>query len=226
VPARTARTARTHPVHTPQKLQRELEDLQLVMRARNGDEKALDALMRRYAGFVRLKASSYFLAGGDSDDLIQEGLIGLYKAVRDFRTDKETSFRSFAELCVTRQIITAIKTATRFKHAPLNTYVSFSHTPAGQDRDGECTLGDALPGPGVDEPSICVISTEELQSLVFCLGTGLSRLEADALKLYLEGESYEEMAARLGCDTKTIDNALQRVKRKVLTHQKGRQVLA
>ncbi len=197
-----------------------------MLKARNGDSAAMDVLIRRYNGFVRLKASSYFLAGGDSDDLIQEGLIGLYKAVRDFRTDKETSFRSFAELCVTRQIITAIKTATRFKHAPLNTYVSFSHTPAGQDRDGECTLGDALPGPGVDEPSICVISTEELQSLVFCLGTGLSRLEADALKLYLEGESYEEMAARLGCDTKTIDNALQRVKRKVLTHQKGRQVLA
>jgi RNA polymerase sporulation-specific sigma factor len=208
-----------------QKAQRELEDLQLVLKARNGDSAAMDVLIRRYTGFVRLKASSYFLAGGDSDDLIQEGLIGLYKAVRDFRTDKETSFRSFAELCVTRQIITAIKTATRFKHAPLNTYVSFSHTPAGQDGEGECTLGDALPGPTVDEPSICVISTEELQSLVFCLGTGLSRLEADALKLYLEGESYEEMAERLGCDTKTIDNALQRVKRKVLTHQASRQVL-
>src|SRR5881296_2750644 len=209
-----------------QKAQRELEDLQLVVRARNGDDGAMDQLIRRYTGFVRLKASSYFLAGGDGEDLVQEGLIGLYKAVRDFRSDKETSFRSFAELCVTRQIITAIKTATRFKHAPLNTYVSFSHTPAGQDRDGECTLGDALPGPGVDEPSICVISTEELQSLVFCLGTGLSRLEADALKLYLEGESYEEMAARLGCDTKTIDNALQRVKRKVLAHQQSRQVLS
>jgi RNA polymerase sporulation-specific sigma factor len=220
VAARVATAAQT-----AQKAQRELEDLQLVLKARNGDSGAMDVLMRRYTGFVRLKASSYFLAGGDSDDLIQEGLIGLYKAVRDFRTDKETSFRSFAELCVTRQIITAIKTATRFKHAPLNTYVSFSHTPAGQDGEGECTLGDALPGPGVDEPSICVISTEELQSLVFCLGTGLSRLEADALKLYLEGESYEDMAERLECDTKTIDNALQRVKRKVLTHQKGRQVL-
>src|SRR5258705_13526639 len=150
--------------------------------------------MRRYHGLVRLKASSYFLAGGDSDDLIQEGLIGLYKAVRDFRHDKETSFRSFAELCVTRQIITAIKTATRFKHAPLNQYVSFSHTPAGQESDSEVTLGDAIPGPGVDDPAICVISTEELQSLVFSLGTGLSKLEADALKLYLEGSSYEEMA--------------------------------
>jgi RNA polymerase sporulation-specific sigma factor len=210
---------------TAQKAQRELEDLQLVLKARNGDGTALDALIKRYTGFVRLKSSSYFLAGGDSEDLIQEGLIGLYKAVRDFRPDKETSFRSFAELCVTRQIITAIKTATRFKHAPLNTYVSFSHTPAGQDVDGECTLGEALPGPHTQEPSVCVISTEELQSLVFTLGTGLSRLEADALRLYLEGESYESMAELLGCDTKTIDNALQRVKRKILTHQRARQVL-
>ena len=208
-----------------QRAERELEDLQLVIRARNGDLRAMDTLIRRYTGFVRLKASSYFLAGGDSDDLIQEGLIGLYKAVRDFRSDKETSFRSFAELCITRQIITAIKTATRFKHAPLNTYVSFSQTPAGQESEGDCTLGDALPGPSVDEPSICVISTEELQSLVFCLGTGLSKLEADALRLYLEGSSYEEMAVELRVDTKTIDNALQRVKRKILQHQAGRQVL-
>ncbi len=213
------------PATAAQKAQRELEDLQLVLRARNGDSGALDVLIRRYTGFVRLKASSYLLAGGDSEDLIQEGLIGLYKAVRDFRADKETSFRSFAELCVTRQIITAIKTATRFKHAPLNTYVSFSHTPAGQDSDSDCTLGDALPGPSVDEPSVCVISTEELQSLVFRLGSGLSQLEHDALRLYLEGSSYEEMAEDLGCDTKTIDNALQRVKRKILTHQKSRQVL-
>jgi RNA polymerase sporulation-specific sigma factor len=208
-----------------QKAQRELEDLQLVMKARNGSTAALDALMRRYNGFVRLKASSYFLAGGDSEDLVQEGLVGLYKAVRDFRADKETSFRSFAELCVTRQIITAIKTATRFKHAPLNTYVSFSHTPAGQDSDGDCTLGDALPSSAVNEPSVCVISTEELQSLVGCLGTGLSQLESDSLRLYLEGSTYEQMAADLGCDTKTIDNALQRVKRKILQHQATRQVL-
>ena len=218
--ARTATAAQT-----AQKAQRELEDLQLVLRARNGDGTALDALMRRYAGFVRLKASSYFLAGGDSDDLIQEGMIGLYKAMRDFRTDKETSVLSFAELCVTRQIITAIKTATRFKHSPLNTYVSFSHTPAGQESEGECTLGDALPGPGVQEPSVCVISTEELQSLVFALGSGLSKLESDALRLYLEGSSYEDMAEELECDTKTIDNALQRVKRKVVMHQKSREVL-
>jgi RNA polymerase sporulation-specific sigma factor len=219
----TARAA--HATRPAQKAQRELEDLQLALKARNGDGVALDQLIRRYTGFVRLKASSYFLAGGDSEDLIQEGLIGLYKAVRDYRTDKETSFRSFAELCVTRQIITAIKTATRFKHAPLNTYVSFSHTPAGQESDGDCTLGDALPGPAVNEPSVCVISTQELQSLVGCLGTSLSTLESDSLRLYLEGSSYEQMAAELGCDTKTIDNALQRVKRKILQHQATRQVL-
>src|SRR6266511_3262467 len=212
-------------VRTQQKSQRELEDLQLVMRARNGDTQARDLLVQRYTGFVRMKASSYFIAGGESEDLIQEGLIGLCKAVRDFRSDKETSFRSFAELCVTRQIITAIKTATRFKHSPLNTYVSFSHTPAGQDGDGECTLGDALPGAPVHEPSVMVISTEELQSLVMCLGSGLSPLEADALRLYLEGSSYEEMADELACDTKTIDNALQRVKRKIIAHQRSRQVL-
>ena len=217
---------RTAHAYSPQKAQRELEDLQLVLRAGNGDSSAMDALIRRYHGFVRLKASSYFLAGGDSEDLVQEGLVGLYKAVRDFRADKETSFRSFAELCVTRQIITAIKTATRFKHAPLNTYVSFSHTPAGQDSDGECTLGDALPGPAVHEPSVMVISTEELQSLIFCLGSGLSLLESNALRLYLEGSSYEEMAEELGCDTKTIDNALQRVKRKIVVHRQSRAVLA
>jgi len=211
---------------TPAKAQRELEDLQLVLKARNGSTVALDSLIRRYTPFVRLKASAYFLVGGANDDLIQEGLIGLYKAVRDFRPDKETSFRSFAELCVTRQIITAIKTATRFKHSPLNTYVSFSHTPAGQDPDGDCTLGDALPGSHVHDPAVSVISTEELQSLVGCLGTTLSPLESDALRLYLEGCSYEAMAAELGCDTKTIDNALQRVKRKILNHQRERQVLA
>jgi RNA polymerase sporulation-specific sigma factor len=217
-----ARTATA--VKTQQKAQRELEDLQLVLKARNGNSAALDALIRRYNGFVRLKASSYFLAGGDGDDLVQEGLIGLYKAVRDFNPQMETSFRSFAELCVTRQIITAIKTATRFKHAPLNTYVSFSHTPAGQDPDSECTLGDALPGPGVDDPAVVVISTQELQSLIGCLGTNLSSLESDALRLYLEGDSYEIMAEKLDCDTKTIDNALQRVKRKVVTHQKAREI--
>ena len=202
-----------------------VEDGYLIALAKQGDATAYDRLVRRYYGFVRLKASSYFLAGGDADDLIQEGLVGLYKAIRDFRTDRESSFRNFAELCITRQIITAVKTATRNKHTALNHYVSFSQTPAGQDSESDCTLGDALPGPSVDEPPIVVISSEELQSLVFTLGTGLSHLEAEALRLYLEGSSYEDMSVELGCDTKTIDNALQRVKRKVLAHQQSRQVL-
>src|ERR1700751_2537215 len=126
---------------TAQRAQRELEDLQLVLKARNGDSVAMDQLMRRYTGFVRLKASSYFLAGGDSEDLIQEGLVGLYKAIRDFRSDRESSFRNFAELCITRQIITAVKTATRNKHTPLNQYVSFSSTPAARG-DSEKTLAE------------------------------------------------------------------------------------
>ncbi len=220
MPARAATAVRTQ-----QKSQRELEDLQLVMRVHNGDERARETLIQRYNGFVRMKASSYFIAGGEPEDLVQEGLIGLCKAMRDFRADKETSFRSFAELCVTRQIITAIKTATRYKHAPLNTYVSFSQTPAGQDPDSDVTLGDALPGSHVNDPSVAVISTDELKSLVFCLGTGLSPLEADALRMYLEGSSYEDMAEVLDCDTKAIDNALQRVKRKILQHQRSREVL-
>jgi RNA polymerase sigma-H factor len=212
-------------VRSQQKSQRELEDLQLVMRVHNGDERAREQLIQRYTGFVRMKASSYFIAGGEPEDLVQEGLIGLCKAMRDFRADKETSFRSFAELCVTRQIITAIKTATRFKHSPLNSYVSFSQTPAGQDPDSDVTLGDALPGSHVHDPSVAVISTDELKSLVFCLGTGLSPLEADALRMYLEGSSYDEMAEVLECDTKAIDNALQRVKRKIVQHQRSREVL-
>src|SRR5437763_13038552 len=149
----------TSPTAAPQaqKAQREVEDRRLAMLARNGDLHAQDELIRRYTGFVRMKASSYFIAGGEPEDPIQEVLIGLYKAVRDFRPDKETSFRSFAELCVTRQIITAIKTATRLKHQALNHYVSFGQTPAGHDGDGDCTLGDALPGSRVDDPSLRVI---------------------------------------------------------------------
>jgi RNA polymerase sporulation-specific sigma factor len=212
-------------LRTTQKTQRELEDLQLVLKARNGDQSALDELIRKYTGFVRLKTSSYFLAGGESDDLVQEGLIGLYKAVRDFRPDKETSFRSFAELCVTRQIITAIKTATRYKHSPLNTYVSFSHSRAGASGDQEMSLAEVLPGDPVVDPVVQVISSEELKSLVSCLGESLSDLESGVLTMYLEGRSYEEIAARMDCTPKTVDNALQRVKRKVLTHLRSREVL-
>ena len=202
----------------------ELEDNYLIALAKQGRPDAYDRIVKRYFGFVRLKASSYFLIGGDSDDLIQEGLVGLYKAVRDFRTDRESSFRNFAELCITRQIITAVKTSTRNKHTPLNEYVSFSHSPAASAGDGDPTLDELLPGPTAHDPVNQVISTEELHSLVGCLSSVLSELESSVLSLYLDGYSYETVAERLECDTKTVDNALQRVKRKVGAHLDSRAV--
>ena len=202
-----------------------VEDGFLIALAKQGDRNAYDRLVRRYHGFVRLKASSYFLAGGDSDDLIQEGLVGLYKAIRDFRTDRESSFRNFAELCITRQIITAVKTATRNKHTPLNQYVSFSSpTGAGADDDAP-VLEDVIASPSVNDPAKQAISSEELRSLVGCLSTSLSQLESSVLALYLDGRSYEEIGGRLDCDTKTVDNALQRVKRKVGAHLGDRAVM-
>ena len=201
------------------------DDLYLVALAKSGSSDALDRIVRRYHGFVRLKASSYFLAGGDADDLIQEGLVGLYKAVRDFRTDRESSFRNFAELCITRQIITAVKTATRNKHTPLNQYVSFSASPASAT-EGEPTLDEIIPGPSVHDPVNQVISSEELRALVACLSTVLSDLESRVLSLYLDGHSYEAVGVHLGCDTKTVDNALQRVKRKVGAHLASRNVMS
>ena len=221
VPAAVPRAARSTHQTNPQP---ELDDHYLVALAKEGRDDAYDAIIRRYRGFVRLKASSYFLLGGESDDLIQEGLLGLYKAVRDYRTDRESSFRNFAELCITRQIITAVKTATRNKHTPLNQYVSFSQSPAAAG-DSESTLDEVLPGPSVADPVNQVIASEELESLVSCLSSVLSDLESRVLSLYLDGYSYEVIAERLECDTKTVDNALQRVKRKVGTHLDGREVL-
>jgi RNA polymerase sporulation-specific sigma factor len=194
-----------------------------VALAKQGDRSARDRLVRRYHGFVRLKASSYFLAGGDSEDLIQEGLVGLYKAIRDYRADRESSFRNFAELCITRQIITAVKTATRNKHQPLNQYVSFSSTPAVSGEEA-ATLDQLLPGPSTHEPLNQVVSAEELQALVACLSSALSELESHVLSLYLDGRSYEQIGQGLGCATKTVDNALQRVKRKVAAHLQTRAV--
>jgi RNA polymerase sporulation-specific sigma factor len=182
--------------------------------------------MLRYHQFVRLKASSYFLAGGDAEDLIQEGMLGLYKAVRDYRDDRLASFRSFAELCITRQIITAIKTATRQKHVPLNGYLSFSQSPNDSSDDGDCSLGDVLPGPTTHDPVNQVISSEEVDSLTGCLTQMLSDLESRVLCQYLNGLSYERIANELGCDCKTVDNALQRIKRKVDLHLEGRRVLS
>jgi RNA polymerase sporulation-specific sigma factor len=206
--------------------QAELEDNYLIALAKQGRPDAYDRILKRYHGFVRLKASSYFLIGGDSDDLIQEGMVGLYKAIRDFRTDRESSFRNFAELCITRQIITAVKTSTRNKHTPLNEYISFSATPAASGGDGDPTLDELLPGPTAHDPANQAISTEELHSLVECLSSVLSDLESAVLSLYLDGYSYETVAERLECDTKTVDNALQRVKRKVGAHLDSRAVLA
>ena len=205
-------------------VQPELDDHYLVALAKRGSADAYDRIVRRYRGFVRLKASSYFMLGADSDDLIQEGLIGLYKAIRDFRTDRESSFRNFAELCVTRQIITAVKTASRQKHSPLNQYVSFAQTPAAAI-DSDATLEEVLPGPGSEDPSERVIASEELASLVECLSSVLSELESRVLSLYLDGYSYDVIGERLECDTKTVDNALQRVKRKVGQHVASREVI-
>lgn len=216
--------ARLSPTKAQAALQ--LDDGYLIALAKQGSPDAFDRLVRRYYSFVRLKASSYFLVGGDSEDLIQEGLVGLYKAIRDFRTDRESSFRNFAELCITRQIITAVKTATRNKHTPLNQYVSFSATPAGGGSDGDPTLDEILPGPTVHDPVNQVISSEELRALVACISTVLSDLESRVLSLYLDGFSYEQVGERLDCDCKTVDNALQRVKRKVGSHLAERAVAA
>jgi len=204
----------------------QVDDKYLIALAKQGHAVAYDRIVRRYHGFVRLKASSYFLAGGDADDLIQEGLIGLFKAVRDYRSDRESSFRNFAELCITRQIITAVKTSTRNKHVPLNTYVSFSSAPAGAGQETEATLDELLPGSPVHDPVTQVISSEELRALVGCISTTLSELESHVLALYLDGHSYEDVGRRLGCDCKTVDNALQRVKRKVSHHLSERNVAA
>ncbi len=205
--------------------QLQVDDGYLIALAKQGDPTAYDRLIRRYHGFVRLKASSYFIAGGDGDDLLQEGMVGLYKAIRDYRTDRQSSFRNFAELCITRQIITAVKTATRNKHVPLNQYVSFATTPAGAS-EGESTLEEMLPGSTVHDPANQAISSEELRALVDCLSSTLSELEARVLALYLDGRSYEEIGGLVDCETKTVDNALQRVKRKVSGHLDSRNVTA
>src|SRR5688500_2891226 len=170
--------------------QLQVEDGYLIALAKQGNATSYERLVRRYYGFVRLKASSYFLAGGDSDDLIQEGLVGLYKAIRDYRSDREPSFRNFAELCITRQLITAVKTATRNKHTPLNQYVSFSATPMSA-LDGEPTLDEVIAGPSVHDPVNQVISSEELQALGSCLSKALSDREPRGLALYLGRRSHQ-----------------------------------
>jgi len=201
-----------------------LDEEELVRLAKAGKADATRTILTRYQRFIRMKASSYFIAGGDCDDLVQEGNIGLYKAIRDYREDRPASFRSFVELCVTRQIITAIKTACRQKHSPLNSYVSFSYTRAGSEQEGR-TLADIIPSGRTSDPVQQVISSEEIQSLVGCLQQLLSPLESDVLRHYLSGLSYEDISEVIEHDTKTVDNALQRIKRKVNLHLEGRKVV-
>lgn len=191
-----------------------MSDEEIVLDAKDTDNTiALDYLINKYRNFVRAKARSYFLIGADREDIIQEGMIGLYKAIRDFRTDKLSSFRAFAELCVTRQIITAIKTATRQKHIPLNSYVSLNKPI--YDEDSDRTLLDVLSGSKVSDPEELVISREEFIDIEEKMGEILSDLEWKVLMAYLDGKSYQEIAVELDRHVKSIDNALQRVKRKL-----------
>jgi len=191
----------------------DLGDEEVVAFAREGDDVALEYLIHKYKNFVRAKARSYFLIGADREDIIQEGMIGLYKAIRDFKADKLASFRAFAELCITRQIITAIKTATRQKHIPLNSYVSLNKPL--YDDESDRTLEDILAGNKVSDPEELVISREEFLDIESKMSEFLSELEWSVLMLYLEGKSYQEIAEQLSRHVKSIDNALQRVKRKL-----------
>lgn len=190
-----------------------LQDEEVVNIARAGSVLAQEYLINKYKSFVRAKARSYFLIGADREDIIQEGMIGLYKAIRDFRSDKLASFKAFAELCITRQIITAIKTATRQKHIPLNSYVSLNRPI--YDEDSDRTLLDIMPGTQVLDPEELVINTEEIGSMEDKITEILSDLEWQVLNSYLDGKSYLEIADDLQRHVKSIDNALQRVKRKL-----------
>lgn len=180
---------------------------------RDGDSEALEYLIFKYRNFVRAKARSYFLIGADREDIIQEGMIGLFKAIRDYKEDKLTSFKAFAELCITRQMITAIKTATRQKHIPLNSYVSLDKPI--YDEDSDRTLLDIIGGTKVTDPEELIINREEYVDIEFKMGEILSDLEKKVLMLYLDGRSYQEIAVDLDRHVKSIDNALQRVKRKL-----------
>lgn len=191
----------------------ELEDEVLVELVHQGESDALDYLIQKYRNFVRAKARSYFLIGADKEDIVQEGMIGLYKAIRDFKEDKLSSFKAFAELCITRQIITAIKTATRQKHIPLNSYVSLDKPI--YDEESDRTLMDIISGAKVLDPEELIINQEEYDHIEIKMSELLSDLERKVLSLYLDGQSYQEISEELNRHVKSIDNALQRVKRKL-----------
>ena len=188
-------------------------DEKLVELVHNGNSEALDFVIHKYRNFVRAKARSYFLIGADKEDIVQEGMIGLYKAVRDYKGDKLSTFRAFAELCITRQIITAIKTATRQKHIPLNSYVSLDKPI--YDEESDRTLMDVLTGTKVSDPQELIINREQFSNIEGKVNELLSDLERQVLALYLDGRSYQEISEELNRHVKSIDNALQRVKRKL-----------
>lgn len=198
-----------------------LEDQELVALVRQGDERCVEILLDRYRNFARAKARSYFLAGSDKEDVVQEGMIGLFKAVRDFDVNQETPFRAFAELCISRQILTAIKSANRQKHQPLNTSVSLD-APAYGDEQSQSSVGDHLVATTLSDPVELVISSEEIEAIRDNMSETLTELEGDVLKLYMDGKSYEEIAGALGNHVKSIDNALQRIKRKLQKHLEER----
>ena len=195
----------------------DLTDDELAARFQGGDDFAVQVLLDRYRRFARAKARGYFLVGADNDDIEQEGLIGLYKAARDFRPERQASFRAFAELCITRQVITAVKTATRQKHQPLNQYVSISGV-RGSDDANERTVEDLLEDHYIADPADEVVSKERMADMRTSMGEMLSGLEVDVLRLYVEGKSYQEIGDQLGRHVKSIDNALQRIKRKLDVH--------
>lgn len=188
-------------------------DEDVILDAKVGNEKALEYLINKYKSFVRAKARTYFLIGADREDIIQEGMIGLFKSIRDYKGDKLSSFRAFAELCITRQIITAIKTATRQKHIPLNSYVSLNKPIF--DEESDKTLMDILSEESISDPEELIINREEFLGIETKMGEILSSLEWEVLTSYLEGKSYQEIAEELDRHVKSIDNALQRVKRKL-----------
>ncbi|SFF00988.1 RNA polymerase sporulation sigma factor SigH [Alteribacillus iranensis] len=200
------------------------EDEILVEKVRSGDSASLEFLINKYKNFVRAKAKSYFLIGGDHEDIVQEGMIGLYKAIRDYRGDKLSSFRAFAELCITRQIITAIKTATRQKHMPLNSYISLDKPL--YDEESERTLLDVLCGSRVSDPEELFINQEQVDDIEGKIREILSELEQKVLMLYLDGRSYQEISGELNRHVKSIDNALQRVKRKLERHVEVRSIVS
>lgn len=191
----------------------ELPDEQVAELARDNNAYAQEYLLNKYKNFVRAKARSYFLIGADREDIVQEGMIGLYKAIRDFKVSKLTSFRAFAELCITRQIITAIKTATRQKHRPLNSYVSLNKPV--YDEESDRMLIDVLSSGKVSNPEDIFIGKEDFSTIETKMGKILSPLEMKVLQKYIEGKSYLEIADELERSVKSVDNALQRVKNKL-----------